>query len=240
MAIVGSPPTGYQALLIKASDSLAPDKALASLDSTARLVIASVALVASVLTGFGLFTDVAARLREDPGLLAWPVGLAIAGAVLAMLSLVPWLGRVDVDDLNSVQRRFTSQLIVRGVLVFLALGLLIAAVGLAAFGTSRYLSASGVSQPVLSLSRNIGASTTVAVSAKASRAPTGATAELVVVSDDDEAIVYQATQIVGSAGDVDLSGEIAEASAAGSITATLTVSHGGDEVLNKTATLAAP
>lgn len=238
MVIVGRPPNGYQRLLIKAADSLAPDKALASLDATARLALASVVLAATVLTGFGLFADVATRLREEPGLLAWPVAFAVGSAVFALLALLPWPGKVDVDNLNSLQSRFSSQIVVRGVLVFVSLVLLLIAIGLAAFGAARYVATSGLSTPTVSLSRQAtGDTTTVAATVKASRAPAGSVAEVRIVSDGD-ATVYRAVQIVGSTGDVEVVAEVPEAAGGGQMTLTFRLTDDDRELLSEEATLA--
>lgn len=238
MAIVGTPPTGYQRLLIEAAKSLAPDKALASLDTTARGALGSVVLVASVLTGFGLFTDVSGRFREDPGVIGLPLILAIASAVTAILVLLPWPGKVDVDNLNSLQGRFSSLVLVRGLLVFASLVLLIAAIGSAALGAVTYLSTSGVSEPSISISRQLtGTTTTVSATVKATRAPTGAVAD-VKVSSADGKTVYHAIQVVGATGDVEITAEIADASASGDLAITFTLSQGTTELLTKDATLA--
>ncbi len=127
--IRGRPPTASQELLIKAADSLGPDKSLANLDAAAKLILANVVLVASVFTGFGLFTDVTTRLREQPELFALAVDCAILSAVLAILALLPLPGRVDVDNLQSIRARFGRLSVIRGTLVAFATIFLLAALG---------------------------------------------------------------------------------------------------------------
>jgi hypothetical protein len=203
--VTGMPPTAGQRLLIDASASLAPDKTLANLDSIARLILGSVVLVTSVLTGFGLFSDVAARFREQPQALEVPVILAILSALAALLALVPWIGRVKVDDLESLRKLFTGLVVIRSILVIGGLILLLAAVLAAGVGVRHYLAEAGPSHPALTLATTTGADgTAITATAKELGAPTGSLAKLIVTAGASGATIGQVAMVVGSEGVVDL------------------------------------
>jgi hypothetical protein len=239
--IRGTPPTAAQKQLIKAAESLGPDKSLATLDASARLVLASVVLVASVLTGFGLFADVATRLRSDPTVLALPIGLAIASAVLAIFALVPWVWSVDVDNLNRISMRFDRQIKIRGALVIVSMLLLLAAIGGAAYGAGRYVSTAGVGEPTVTLTRAItGDGPTVSGTVQLARAPTGARAEITVTSDDSREPILSSIQVVGSSGDVNLEVEVPKAAGSGNLTLTFVLTHRDARLIETTMELSEP
>jgi hypothetical protein len=210
--IYGRPPTASEELLIKAAEALGPDKSLANLDAAAKLILSNVVLVAAVLTGFGLFTDVATRLREQPELFGAAVSLAILSAVLALAALIPIPGRVDVDDLQSIHDRFRALSIGRGVLVALATLFLLLAIGVAARGALLYLGESGPTDPAITISRSIvvGESAPVlSATVTQARAPSGAQATL-LISAPSAGVIHRATQVVGSSGDVSLAATVAK------------------------------
>jgi len=227
-AIRGVPPTSEQKQLIKAAESLGPDKSLANLDASARLVLTSVVLVASVLTGFGLFADVSARLRAQPLLLGLPIGLAILSAVLAIFALVPWMWRVDVDDLKSISSAFTLRIRVRGTLVIFAMLLLIGAIAAAAYGAGQYLAGSDASDHSLTLTRAMtGDGPTVTAAVQVNRAPAGSVAEVTVTSPASSAAVFSAVQRVGNSGDVKIEAEVPKSAASEELTLTFVLRQGG-------------
>jgi hypothetical protein len=230
-AIRGRPPTASEDLLIKAAASLGPDTSVENLNAAAKLILGNVVLVASVLTGFGLFTDVTARLREHTELLTLAAQCALASVTFALIALIPWLGKVDVDDLKSLRQRFKDVLLFRGVFVVFATIFLFAALFVASRGTQAYLAAGGPSDPniVASRSNTSGESlSAIVASVTQVRAPTGSLAEL-VIKDAAGGLVHRATQLVGSTGDVKLEATVAKA-AAGALTITYTLTRDNVEL----------
>jgi hypothetical protein len=210
--IYGRPPTASEELLIKAADALGPDKSLANLDAAAKLILSNVVLVAAVLTGFGLFTDAATRLREQPELFAAAVGLAIVSAVFALAALIPIPGRVDVDDLQSIHDRFRALSIARGILVAVAALSLLLAIGVAARGALLYLGHGGPTDPAITISRTmvVGESAPVlSATVTQARAPSGAQATMLITAASGT-VIHRATQVVGSSGDVNLTATVAK------------------------------
>jgi hypothetical protein len=208
--VIGRPPTASEQLLIKAADALGPDKSLANLDAAAKLILSNVVLVAAVLTGFGLFTDVATRLREQPELFAAAVGLAIVSAVFALAALIPIPGRVDVDDLQSIHDRFRLVAVIRGVLVALATICLLLAIAVAARGALLYLGHGGPTDPAIAMSRTVvvgDSAPALSASVTQARAPSGAQATLLITTASGT-VIYRATQVVGSSGDVNLTATV--------------------------------
>ena len=231
--IQGVPPTASQKLLIKAGESLGPDKALATLDSLARLILTSVVLVSSVLTGFGLFTDVPSRLGEQSSVLGVPIFFAICSAVAALLALVPWVGKVDVDNLNSLKRVFKWLVLIRSALVSAGLIFLLAGVLASTSGLRQYLAASGPSTPELTLSSASSADgTAVTATAKASRLPAGARAEMLLISGSAGREIGRTTMIVGSTGEVDLLMSVPKVTDATQLKLTFAVTAAGRTVLH--------
>jgi hypothetical protein len=210
--IRGRPPTASEELLIKAADSLGPDKSVANVEAAAKLVLGNVALVAAILTGFGLFTDVTTRLREAPELLTFAMFCTIASIVFALVALVPLSGRVDVDDLESIRRRFRDVLRWRVWFVGAAATFLLIALFVASRGIHAYVAASGPTEPNIVISRSSAVNENapaIAATVTQSRAPSGASAEL-VIRDAAGVIVHRATQMVGSAGEVKLEAAVAK------------------------------
>lgn len=236
--ITGTPPTAGQRLLIDASASLAPDKTLANLDSLARLILASVVLVTSVLTGFGLFTDVAAKFREQPQALEVPVILATLSALLALLALVPWIGRVKVDDLENLRNFFTGLVVIRSILVIGGLILLLVAVLSAGVGVRHYLAEAGPSHPALTLATTTGVDgAAVTATAKESGAPTGSLAKLSVTAGASGATIGQVAMVVGSDGEVDLEAAIAKVADPAGAKAVFSLSVNGRVIMESSASL---
>lgn len=236
--ITGRPPTGRQRLLIKAADSLAPDASLASLASLARLILGSVVLATSVLTGFGLFTDVAVRLRDQPTILAIPVGLAGLSAIAALLVFVPWPGRVKVDDLQSLDLLFTRLIFVRTGLVLVALVLLISSIGTAGAGVRQYLAEGGPSSPQVGLVRVSGPDgSQVTGTATQSRAAAGSTAELRITAGSGGVEVGRATVVVGAAGEVSLSATVPAVADAEALVLTYQLTSNGSVISSSTVSM---
>ena len=234
---LGRPPTADELQLMKAAESLGPDKVLTALEATAKLVLASVVLVASVLTGFGLFADVASRLREEPMLLARPVAAATISALLAIAALIPWPWRVDVDNLDSLRSRFKWQVIVRGALVIAAMLLLLAAVFMASVGVARYVTIAGPTSPSIAFSHGVGEDgATVAATVKLSRAPTGSIADVVIHAEGSDDPVFRASQVVGTSGEVEITATVAKP-LSDDLVLDFTLSDGETPLVETTATL---
>jgi hypothetical protein len=217
---------------------LAPDKTLANLDSLARLILGSVVLATSVLTGFGLFGDVAVRFREQPDALEVPVILATLSALAALLALVPWIGRVKVDDLESLRTLFTGLVLIRSILVIGGMILLLSAVLTAGVGVRHYLADLGPSHPAVTLATTDGADgATVTATVKESGAPTGSLALLIVTAGPAGATIGQVEMVVGSDGEVDLEAAIAKVVDPAGAKAVFSLSVDGRAIMQSSASL---
>jgi hypothetical protein len=113
-----------------AAADLSPDKSLNRIDDLARFVFANVAVVGTILAGFGLFTGAAQTLQRGPSLLGLPLTIAfVAGSlVLAIGALFPSLSGVNPGELDTVKGFFRREIPRRGICAMLALTLFACAV----------------------------------------------------------------------------------------------------------------
>lgn len=130
----GAAPTTKEGQLVEAAAELAPHLSLARVEATAKLVLATVALLGTLLTGFGALGS---AVVADHPLWALPsLLLAATSVTLATLAAVGKKDAVNVDDLNEVECYYATQIAYRGAMVrwagiALAAALLLAALPLA-------------------------------------------------------------------------------------------------------------
>lgn len=106
--IVGSPPTGADTYLSDAAKEIGPNKSLTRIGDSAKFTIDKISLVALVLGGFGIFTDVAGGYDAHPVLFAVVVSAAAAALALSLWALFPRRERdINPNDLNAVQAAYT-------------------------------------------------------------------------------------------------------------------------------------
>jgi len=213
--IIGQPINAREQAIIAAAASLTYDKRLDRIGSTAQLVLSSLVVVGTVLTGFGLFADPANRLRASPELYIGPLVLAIAAALLALAALLPWGGSPNPANITKVESHFKVQVLVRGTLAAGAMLALAAAVAWAGWTTVFATSETGLT-PTLVASRTVTAADTgetegLSITAKLSGAPEGSIATVRAVEADGTRTL--STQLVGTAGTVDMAVAIADLAA---------------------------
>lgn len=102
--------TEEQKLVLDSTADLSPAKLNESLDKRLAFVTSNLALIATVATGFGLFTDIGGPLRENRGGFGLVLVLLLASVVISLIASSPnWFGRVDVNDIDSVRHYFASR-----------------------------------------------------------------------------------------------------------------------------------
>lgn len=137
--VIGKPPGPADKADFAASANLAPDKSLTRVQESAKFVFSSVAVVGTLLTGLGLFTDLGDVLENSLVLpLPWgevPVAVAALGLSLFFASVALWpkISSVDLSRPAEVNRWYRQQIIRRGVSMILSLGLFSLAILVATF-----------------------------------------------------------------------------------------------------------
>jgi hypothetical protein len=104
-----------------------PEKSLARIQELAKFVFSNVAVIGTLLTGLGLFTDLGAVLENSWKLPApledVPVAVAALGLSLFCASLAIWpkMSGVDLWDLDAVEGWYRRQILRRGIWMILSL-----------------------------------------------------------------------------------------------------------------------
>lgn|GEM_PF-3025289 len=121
---VGQPATTRVENLEAAALALAPHRSLERIESTGRFLLGTVGVVGALITGFGVLDS--STIANHVG---WLLPSLIAAAFAMGLALFAAIGTgdsVQVDDLEDVDRYYSSQIRQRGRLIRLA-GLALAA-----------------------------------------------------------------------------------------------------------------
>ena len=105
-------PTPRDEMWIAAASELSPDKSLAQIQDTGRFLVGSVAIVGTLLTGFGFVAGDAIR-RASVGFSVALV-LTLVSLTLALFALVIRTGQLRLNDLTAVERWYGQQLKWRG------------------------------------------------------------------------------------------------------------------------------
>ena len=114
---IGRRPTPQESGLVSAAAALAPEKPLARLDEFGKYLLGLASLAATLFTGFGIMT--ADSVSSSPWFLV-PAFLFCVALGLAVSGITPRPGSVKVNDLNDVQRHYTSLVTNRGRFVWWA------------------------------------------------------------------------------------------------------------------------
>ena len=136
---VGTPPSAAEETGFAAAANLAPDKSLARIQELAKFVFANVAVVGTLLTGLGLFTDLGEVLENSPTLGGpfndVPVALAALGSSLLCASFAIWpkMSSVDLARLDEVEDWYTWQIRRRGFWMIVSLALFSIGIAVATF-----------------------------------------------------------------------------------------------------------
>jgi hypothetical protein len=174
--VIGKPPAPEDKADFAASANLAPDKSLQRVQELAKFVFSSVAVVGTLLTGLGLFTDLGDVLENSAILpLPWgevPVAVAALGLSLFFASVALWpkMSSVDLSRPKEVNGWYRRQIRRRGVAMIASLFLFSGAILVATFtGTS---SIDDPENPAISASwTGIGDDATVKVSVEMEKVP---------------------------------------------------------------------
>lgn len=128
--IVGTPPTPQQKAAFAAAANLAPEKSLARIQELAKFVFSSVAVIGTLLTGLGLFTDLGKVLENSWAIGDVPLPVALAGISLFCASCAIWpkMSTVDLSRLDQVEAWYRRQILRRGIWMTLSLALFSAAI----------------------------------------------------------------------------------------------------------------
>ena len=128
--IPGEAPTANDLMWIAAAQELAPAKSLAQIQDISKFLLGSVALVGTLITGFGLVTPDAVRRNTFGFVLA--VILALGSLIFALLAAVPRAADLNLVDLTDVEAWYGAQIRqrrFRATLSAVALGLAILVAG---------------------------------------------------------------------------------------------------------------
>lgn len=113
---IGEPPSSIDKMWQKAAqEELSPGKSLEAIESRAKFIFSNLALVATVLTGVGLFADIPAAARnQSPGVRRL-FGLLFLAVLFALLANLPNLkSSVRIGNLAAVKRLLTWLILTRG------------------------------------------------------------------------------------------------------------------------------
>jgi len=96
----------------RAGSELSPDKSLSQIQGTSRFLLSSVAIVGTLLTGFGLIAPDA--VRRVTLLFVVALILTLASLLLALFALILRNVKLDLQDLTAVEAWYGRQLKWRG------------------------------------------------------------------------------------------------------------------------------
>jgi hypothetical protein len=132
--IIGKPPGPDDKADFAAAANLAPDKSLLRIQESAKFVFANVAVIGTLLTGLGLFTDLGDVLENSAIVsLPWgdvPVPVLALGLSLfcASVALWPKMSSVELARPDEVNRWYRQQIFRRGLWMIASLALFSSAI----------------------------------------------------------------------------------------------------------------
>jgi hypothetical protein len=136
------------------ADELAPAKSLQRLDAAGARVVATVSVVATVLTGLGLLTAGSPLPALGRGLAVGAAVVAIAASLVALRAQTLSVSRgVRLDNLAEVEAWYRQRFEKRAPLARVATVLIVAAVGLAGLAAVVSLVVGGNEAPTLAVTR---------------------------------------------------------------------------------------
>jgi hypothetical protein len=107
--IVGAPPSAGDSYLAEAAKEIGPDKSLTRAGDSAKFTIEKISLVALILGGFGIFTDLGGGFTAHPELFAAVVIAAAAALAMAVIALFPKHEKdVNYNNLVEVQTAYAN------------------------------------------------------------------------------------------------------------------------------------
>jgi len=132
--IVGMQPTAGDTFWGEAAKQISPANSLTRASDSAKFTIQQISLVALVLGGFGIFTDLGGGFDRHPELFGAVVAAAAASLLAAVYALYPQVNEnVNYDNLIAVRTAYKNAISHRARWAQIAALLLVVAVGLALY-----------------------------------------------------------------------------------------------------------
>ena len=130
--LVGAPSSVSDDVWVEAAKEISPAKSLEHASGTSKYVIANISLVALIVGGFGIFSDIGGGFDQHPVLFSFTAVFAALALLTAVISLFPLVSSdLDYDNLVTVQRAYKNVIWFRAVGAILATGFLVVALVLA-------------------------------------------------------------------------------------------------------------
>lgn len=226
--VVGRAGSAADEALDAAIKDLAPNLALARVDSLGRFVFANVAAVGTLLGALGLVAATQSRPapREVFGL---PLVVILVGLSLltALVAVTPWLYKINPDNRTAVRASFSMRIKVRGTAAMIAAVLFGAALVAALAEAARI----GVTVSLSGGLSGTGADAKATLTADATGVPRDgkATAKLVELTDGKEGAILCSSEATGdSTGKASMTCTVGNAGRYSSLRATISVVENDD------------
>ena len=129
--VTGAIPDAQALALVDAANAIGPAKALAAAGDAAKFVLDRISLIALVVGGFGIFTDLGGGFSRHPWLFGAITVASALALLLAVVALFPRVGSIDTGNLLEVSSAYESAIKWRGRLAQIATAVLVAALVLA-------------------------------------------------------------------------------------------------------------
>ena len=201
-----------------ASAEITPAKSLDRIEAKATFVFTSVALIGTIITGFGLMSGVSSRLTQYRPWAEALYGLLGGALACALIATLPSLrSRMRTLDVKTVRRYYTVSIRVRGWLTRIAL---LAFSFAFAIALSLLFVTNGQESPTLELQWTLGASNSRVLSGQFSEEnlPPGASADarlVAIAADGEQVLLAEAVSTVGETGKLQVDMVVPNAPAAG-------------------------
>jgi hypothetical protein len=202
-----------------AADTLSPDKSLQNIATSAKQLLAGVATVSTVLTGFGLVK--AESLHVPWGWYAAAIVLTTVSIALATAATMIHRKALSLDVAEDVEHFFDSEIRWRALAVQASMALYLVALIVAGVGTARYGAPAQTSTPVVRAQwSGVGNAAKLTVSAQIDQADAGTPATLSVTSTRNGAQVMLLSDeaTVDASGKASFSDDIADIADVSSVT----------------------
>ena len=196
---------------------ITPAKSLERIEAKATFVFSSVALIGTIIAGFGVVSGASSRLVEHRPWTEAVIGLLGAALACALIATLPSLrSRMRTQDVEAVRRYYTFNIYARGWLTRLALLLFSAAFAIALW---LLFVAGEQAIPALELQWIHGASGSHILAGQVSggNLPPGARVDsrlVAVNADGEEKVIAQAVSTVGGTGNLEVDMTVEQAPAA--------------------------
>lgn len=231
--VYGRRPSADELRWRAAAAEITPAKSLERIEAKATFVFSSVALIGTIVAGFGVLSGASSRLAEYRPWTEAATGLLGAALACALIATLPSLrSRMRTQDVETVRRYYTFNIYVRGWLTRLALLLFTAAFAIALW---LLFVAGDQAYPALGLQWIHGASGSRVLAGQVSgeNLPPGARVDtwlVAVNADGGEKVIAQAVSTVGGTGKLEVDMAVEQAPAAAFYRLSVTLTSQGETV----------